>query len=99
MLTGPLPCLLSFSQKVGVNMKRRVLLEDDDSPVLASLADDRLEGAGEIAEYWFGSDTPQHRKAIFHYCAKRLLPIGKLGAKLIASRKALEEHQRKATRL
>jgi hypothetical protein len=30
-----------------------------------SLAADRLDGAGQIAEFWYGSNTAESRKKIF----------------------------------
>jgi hypothetical protein len=64
-----------------------------------SLASDMLAGAGSIARFWFGSDTPEHRKRIFRLAERRVTPVGKLGGRLVASRRALTERYRRLTEM
>jgi hypothetical protein len=62
-----------------------------------SLAADRLDGCGEITRFWFGHDTPENRKRIYRFAEMQTLPIGKLGSKLTASRRALTAAHRRIT--
>ena len=52
-----------------------------------SLADDILRGAPAIGSF---IDEPVGR--VYYLAERRLLPIGRLGANLIASKKRLREH-------
>lgn len=56
-----------------------------------SLAADRLDGAGQIAEFWYGSNTAESRKKIFRLVELKAIPAGKLGRRLVASKRALSE--------
>jgi hypothetical protein len=59
---------------------------------LDSPAGDIAEGARAIAEVVFDDDSPQSVKRIFYLAERRLIPVGKLGGKLIASKKKLRQH-------
>jgi hypothetical protein len=50
---------------------------------------DVLIGAGPIAEDFFGKDTPENRRRIYHMHEERTLPTWNLGGKLAATRSAL----------
>ena len=67
-------------------------IPDDDT-----LAEDTLQGAGALALFIYGEDTPQNRKKIYydHDTGKR--PIGKRGLLLYASKRvSREDHYNKA---
>lgn len=66
----------------------RIPLDDDN---FDELAVDRLQGAGEIAAFWFGADTPTYRKRVFYLVERGLIPAGKIGGHIIASRRRLRE--------
>jgi hypothetical protein len=67
------------------NHKRhRVRLDD--------IADDTVEGARAIAEVLYDDDSIQSRKRVFYLAERGLIPVGRLGRRLIASRKKLREH-------
>ena len=68
-------------------------------PYEDSLASDMLAGAGPIARFWFGSDTPEHRKRIFRLAEQKVIPVGKLGGRLVASRRALTERYQRLTEM
>jgi hypothetical protein len=59
---------------------------------LDSPASDIAEGARAIAEVVFDDDSPQSIKRVFYLAEKKLIPCGKLGGKLIASKKKLRQH-------
>lgn len=64
-------------------------LDDNTTYQLNSLADDRLDGAGAIAAFYFGADTPVFRKKVY-YLKLKGAPIGKRGdRRLVASRRVL----------
>ena len=63
-------------------------MSNDLSNTTTSLGGDLLRGAKEIADY-IGEPNP---KKIYHYAAKHYLPIGRMGALLVASKKRLREH-------
>jgi hypothetical protein len=67
------------------------------APEPDSVAADRLDGSGEIAIFWFGADTPEARKRVYRLAEQNVAPIGKLGGRLIASRRALTEFHRQLT--
>jgi hypothetical protein len=50
---------------------------------------DLLIGAGPIAEDFFGEDTPENRRRIYHMHEERVLPTWRFGGKLAASRSAI----------
>jgi hypothetical protein len=52
--------------------------------------DDRLEGAAAIAEF-----TGETVRRVFHLAEKKLIPVGRIGGRLIASKKVLTEHYQK----
>ena len=57
------------------------------------LSEDRLEGATAIAEF-LGTT----RRRAFQLCERKLIPCGREGGRLIASKRALREHYAKLTR-
>ena len=52
-------------------------------------AKDLLIGVGPIAEDFYGADTPENRRKIYHLHAARVLPTWRFGGKLAATRTAL----------
>jgi hypothetical protein len=60
---------------------------------VGSLADDLLAGGAEIAEF-LGTNV----REVYHLAKTQRLPIGRLGRKLIASRRALARHADKIAR-
>jgi hypothetical protein len=60
-----------------------------DISIPDSLADDRLDGAREIALFLYGNDDPQTVKAVYHEAAKGRLPIGRRGGRFFASKRKL----------
>jgi|HubBroStandDraft_6_1064221.scaffolds.fasta_scaffold1129946_1 hypothetical protein len=71
----------------------RVLLGEPKSPI----AEDRLTGAGEIAAFWFGNDSPDNRKKVFRLIAARRIPAGKIGNLIVASKARLLEYHKQTT--
>jgi hypothetical protein len=67
--------------------KQRVRLHDD--PPADSPMHDRLEGAGPIALFWYGRDTHETRKRVYSLISKGRIPAGKLGGKIVASKRRL----------
>jgi hypothetical protein len=63
----------------------------------SELKDDRLEGAGEIALFIYGVDDLKHRKIVFHMVRAKLIPFGKLGGRIVASKRALADWQHRLT--
>lgn len=57
------------------------------------LGEDRLDGADAIAAF-VGID----RRRVFHLAERKLIPVGKEGGRLVASKAALREHYAKLTR-
>lgn len=57
------------------------------------LADDLLAGAAEIAEF-LGTNA----REVYHLAKTQRLPIGRLGRKLIASKRRLARHTNKIAR-
>jgi predicted DNA-binding transcriptional regulator AlpA len=55
----------------------------------AGIADDRLEGAREIALFLFGCGDRKHQKRVYHLTDKHRIPHGFDGHKLIASKAKL----------
>jgi hypothetical protein len=66
----------------------RVLLDPEPEPISA-IASDRLDGAPAIAKFVYGTDDWPGRKRVYRALYSGELPIGKIGARLIASKKAL----------
>jgi hypothetical protein len=60
-----------------------------NDPVPNPLVADRLTGAGEIAECWYGVNNKNYRDQVYRLLEQRLLPAGKMQGKWIASRKRL----------
>jgi hypothetical protein len=52
-----------------------------------SLADDLLEGASAIAEFYFGD--PRKRRKVYHLVEKGALPVFHLGEKICARKSSL----------
>ena len=59
----------------------------DDAIDNDTIADDRLEGAGEFAAYVYGSDNFTHRKRVYADVARGIIPAGRWGGKLIGSKR------------
>jgi hypothetical protein len=70
---------------------RRVAPEPD------SVAADRLDGSGEIAEFWYGHDSAENRKKVYRLAETKALPIAKVGGRLVACRRALVVRYRRLT--
>ena len=54
-----------------------------------SPASDRLRGYGEIARFYLGEDTQKARWEIVRLARRKIIPTGKEGGKVIASKKQL----------
>jgi hypothetical protein len=65
--------------------------EPVDREAPATLADDLLRGADEIARFVFGS--PKHRRKIYYYAtdAKVRMPVFRIGAVICARKSTLIE--------
>jgi hypothetical protein len=50
---------------------------------------DLLLGAGPIAEDFFGTDTPENRRKVYHLHTEKVLPTFRFGGRLAATRTAL----------
>jgi hypothetical protein len=76
-------------------MSRRIPLDDNDpaAPVNGhdTLASDRLDGAREIAKFWFGSDEPAYVKRAYRDITTGVILAGKHGGRVFASRKKLRQ--------
>ena len=70
-----------------------VTMPGEPSPV----ASDRLDGAGQIAAFWYGADNPDNRRRVFRLADRGEPPIGKMNGRLIASRTVLTEVYRQLT--
>jgi hypothetical protein len=68
-------------------------------PYEDNLASDMLASAGPIARFWFGSNTPEHRKRTFRLAEQKVIPVGRLGGRLMASRRAPTERHRRLTEM
>jgi hypothetical protein len=68
-------------------------MDKDAAKQPEALADDLLNGGAEIAEF-LGTNT----REVYHLHKTQRLPIGRLGRKLIASRRALTRFAGKLTR-
>jgi hypothetical protein len=59
---------------------------------------DLLEGADEIAEFLKADlGLKVSRRRAFHLCASKQIPAGKLGGKLIGSKRAIRKHFERLT--
>jgi hypothetical protein len=56
---------------------------------ISEIVTDRLDGAPEISRFLYGTDAWRDRKKVYRAASSGELPIGKIGARLIASKKAL----------
>jgi hypothetical protein len=68
-------------------------IEDAEQPADDRLGDDLLVGAAAIAKFL---DRTEH--AVYYIAAKKLLPIGRLGKNLIASKRTLRRSAQALTR-
>ena len=68
------------------------MTDDQLAPQANRLADDLLNGATEIAEF-----LGTNRREVYHLLRTGRLPIGRLGRKLIASKRQLTRHALKIT--
>jgi len=59
----------------------------------ATLADDVVEGAGPIAAFLYGCDTPENRKRVYYENGTKQLPIVQLrrGGRLRLSKSATRQ--------
>jgi hypothetical protein len=64
---------------------------------MSQLATDRLDGASEIATFFFGSASSENRRKVFRLIDQKAIPAGKLGGRLVASKRALAAHYRMLT--
>lgn len=65
--------------------QRRTPVSDQSSPI----TEDMLRGARAIALYLFDNDSKEDTKRVFRLARQKIIPIGRLGGTLIASKKAL----------
>src|SRR6187551_3086542 len=63
-------------------------MPDDDHPD-TDLASDRLDGAGQFAEFIFGEDTPETRKKIYRAVEAGIVPAGRWATRLFGSKRAV----------
>jgi hypothetical protein len=59
---------------------------------LDDVADDIIEGAEAIAAFIWGRVTRNRVKRVFYLADRRLIPVGKLGRRLVASKAKLRRH-------
>jgi hypothetical protein len=59
------------------------------------IGEDRLEGASAIARHIFGNDDPRAVRRAFHLAERNLIPVGREGGRLVASKKLLNAHYAK----
>jgi hypothetical protein len=62
-----------------------------------TLVNDRLEGARAIAAFWFGSSTTQDMRRVFRLIDLKVIPVVKVGGRIMASKKVLKEHYERLT--
>lgn len=53
---------------------------------VSGFGEDLLEGAGQIALFVFGKDTPVKRRQVYHLVESKALPVFKLGQRIYARR-------------
>jgi hypothetical protein len=61
-------------------------------PPSGLIASDRLEGAAQIAAFYYGDDSQKSVKRLYHAVARGLVPCGKEGGKLVASKTKILAH-------
>jgi hypothetical protein len=56
-----------------------------------TLADDLLQGAGEIARFFYGDDSSKNRRRIYHLIQQKsgCLPIFRLGGQIYARKSSI----------
>jgi hypothetical protein len=69
------------------------------APEPDSIAADRLDGAAAISRFWFGSASPQNLKRTYRLIEQRAIPVGRLGGRIVGSRRALTAFHRRLTDL
>ena len=70
--------------------KPRKRLNDPPPPLdPLSPAADRLRGYGAIARFYLGEDTQKTRWEIVRLARRKIIPVGKEGGKVVASKKQL----------
>ena len=69
------------------------------APEPDSLAADRLDGAAAISRFWFGSESVQNLKRTYRLIEQQAIPVGRLGGRIVGSRRALTEFHRRLTDL
>lgn len=62
-----------------------------------SLASDRLDGARAIAAFWFGADTRENKRKVFRLIDLKVIPVAKVGGRLMASKRALRKQYERIT--
>jgi len=58
---------------------------------------DLLDGCDEIANFLQELGLKADRRRAFHLCANKQIPSGKLGAKVIGSKRTIRAHFRRVT--
>jgi hypothetical protein len=61
----------------------------NETPELAALAHDLLDGAGEIAEFLYGDTSRPKIRRVYYLAERKLLPIFQLGSILHARKSTL----------
>jgi hypothetical protein len=64
----------------------------NDSKICDTLADDLLEGAGEIARFMFGDNNAKSRRRVYHLAAadrNDRLPVFRMGNQIFARKSTL----------
>lgn len=56
---------------------------------LSGFGEDLLEGAGEIALFIFGKDTPVKRRQVYHLVENKAIPVFKLGQRIYGRRSTI----------
>ena len=59
---------------------------------IPKLGDDLMRGAGALAEWLLGADTPKNRRSIYHWHETRQLPTFQIGAQICARKSTLRAH-------
>ena len=78
---------MSEQQRTTSTKRPRKRLDDPVDPL--SPAADRLRGYGQIAWFYLGEDTQRNRWEIVRLARRGIIPTGKEGGKVVASKKAL----------
>jgi hypothetical protein len=53
---------------------------------------DRLDGCGQIAEFYYGEDNKKNRDKVYYNFASKILPLGKEGSIIVGSKVRLRKH-------